>query len=165
MLLPTAGDAASAVPWASAVPGVAPSPPVTPALLGVRLVVMLEERLLVHHPENIARGDARLEAALARLAHLLHLEASRLERTEVVQHIELAHDASEPLLLVGRRAALPVAALKRDILADHCARLGQGEKEVVRDERALRRRSRLALGHRVRARRRPTPRRRPVKRT
>lgn len=60
------------------------------------------------------------------------------------------NDASEPLLLVGRRAALPVAALNRDELADHCARLGQGWQKVVRDQRALRLASLALRWHRVR---------------
>eukprot|EP00966_Prymnesium_polylepis_P291262 6727036-Prymnesium_polylepis.1 len=64
----------------------------------MRLVEVFEERVRIRHPEDVARRDARLETAFARLSHLLYLEAGRLDATRKVVHgLELPDDASEAL--------------------------------------------------------------------
>eukprot|EP00966_Prymnesium_polylepis_P331650 7387227-Prymnesium_polylepis.1 len=99
---------------------------------------MLQERVRVLHPEDFAGCDARLEAALARLSHLLHLKASRpAPARELVHRVELAYDALEPSVFVGRRAASPFAALDLDVVADGRERLRQ-MRQQLRDEPWLR---------------------------
>ena len=87
-------------------------------------LVVLEERVRVADHELAARRDARLEAAAAVLAHLLAREPRSLDAVAViVQRRELNDGTLEPLLLVGRRAAIPELARRGDVLADSGGRL------------------------------------------
>ena len=93
-------------------------------LRAVLVVVVLEERVRVADHELAARRDARLEAAAAVLAHLLAREPRALDAVAViVQRRELNDGTLEPLLLVGRRAAIPELARRGDVLADSGGRL------------------------------------------
>ena len=109
-------------------------------LLRVRLVEILQEWERIYHPEHSAGRDARLETALAAFSHLLHLKAGRLVTSrKVVHRLKLPHDALEPLLLVGRWAASPLAALDLNVNTDGRAWLRE-LRQQLRSELRLRRR-------------------------
>ena len=83
----------------------------------ITCLVVLEERVRVADHELAARRDARLEAAAAILAHLLAREPRSLDAVAViVQRRELTTAQTlEPLLLVGRRAAIPELARRGEM--------------------------------------------------
>jgi len=104
--------------------------------IGVGLVEMLQEGRRRTDPEDVAGRHARLEAALASLAHLLHLVAGTLAAAwEIVHCVERTDDALEPFVLVRSRTAAPLSALNLDELAHDRARLRQLRQELPAEPR------------------------------
>eukprot|EP00966_Prymnesium_polylepis_P244008 5643152-Prymnesium_polylepis.2 len=94
------------------------------AFVGVQLrpigkpIVFAERRRVGHH-KDLAAGNTRLKAAFAIFAHLLELEASALDTAAEVMHRHEFHNhAKVALILVVRRAPLPIFARRCDEFAD-----------------------------------------------